>query len=264
MNKKLIGVAVAGLLAASAASFAADQVTESEMHYVRGLRDRSNLIAQVNQLALQKSTNASIKTFAKRTSEEYVASGKSMVEIAAKLGISGVGNMGGAPPNGGAAPNAAGGPPPGGAAQGAGGPPPTGAAGQGGQAQGGAGAQGRGNGPAARNQAVLSALEKFSGEDFDKAYLLTAIQLHEDIERNVLGEIMSPTANPQLIEWSKEFVVAYARNASTAQQLTTGQGDGNVAVPVSGSSPEAANRKGPTIEQMTPGALFGVTIGVKK
>lgn len=105
---------------------------------------------------------------------------------------------------------------------------------------------------------MIDGLSKLSGEDFDKAYLLTTLSLYEDIERNVLGELLSARSNPQLVSWSKDFVVAYARNATAAQQLSAGTGDGNPVVPATAGDP---NRKGPTADQMTPGQLFGVTIG---
>lgn len=249
---------IAGLTLLAGNSFAASQVVESEEHYVRALRDRTSLMGEVNKLALEKSTTAAIQTFAKRTSAEFEARQKGIVEIADKLGIPGVGGMGGAPPGGaGGAGGAPGGAPAGGAA-------PGGGAGPGGAAPGGAapgGGGGRGGGPGARNKAVLDALAKFSGAEFDSAYLMTIIQLHEELERNVLGEILNPTANRDLANWSKDFIVPYARDANIAQQLTTGSGDGNPSQPALANDP---NRKGPTAEQMTPGALFGVTIGVKK
>ena len=264
---------IAGLTLFAASGFAASQVVESEEHYVRALRDRTSLMGEINKLALQKSTTPAIQTFARRTSAEFDARQKEIVAIADQLGIPGVGGMGGAPPGAGGAGGAGGPPggaPPGGAA--AGGPPggaggpggpggaaPGGAGGPGGAAPGGGG--GRGGGPGARNKAVLDGLAKYSGAEFDNAYLLTMIQLHEELERNVLGEILNPTANRDLANWSKDFIVPYARDANIAQQLTTGSGDGNLMQPAQANDP---NRKGPTAEQMTPGALFGITIGVKK
>jgi hypothetical protein len=240
----------------------ASQVIESEEHYVRGLRDRTGLITQLNTLAQEKSATASIKTFAKRSSDEYVTSSKQIVEIAAKLEIAGVGNMGGAPGGARAGGDAAGGAP----GNRAGGAPNAngGAAAGAAPAAGGGGAQGRGAGPQARNKAVMDAMSALSGEAFDKAYLEKVLQLHEEIERNVLGEMLNKASNSTLVKWSGDYVIPYARNASIAQSLLTGQGDGNPPVAVSGSSPEAANRKGPTIEQMLPGQLFGITIGVVK
>ncbi|MFT3906456.1 MAG: hypothetical protein QM718_09150 [Steroidobacteraceae bacterium] len=259
----LLRFGVAGLALAASTSFAASQVTESEEHYVRALRDRTSLQSEVNKLALEKSTSAAIKTFATRTNSEFEARQKAVVAIADKLGIPGVGGMGGAPSGGAGGAGGAGGPPgaaPGGQGGGApgstaGGPPGGGAQGAAGGA-GGAGG-GRGGGPGARNKAVLDALGKFSGEEFDRAYLLVTLQLHEELERNVLGELLWSKANPTLAAWSKNFIIDYARDANIAQSLLTGSGDGNLVRPAAANDP---NRKGPTLDQMTPGALFGLSI----
>lgn len=250
MKKYLLPLAVTSVLAMSAQ---ASQVSESEEHYVRLLRDKTGLITQLNTLALEKSSSPAIKTFIKRMTEEYSAAGKSMVDIAAKLEISGVGGNMGTPP-------AAAGAAPGGAGMGGAAAPPAGAAPGANQAAA-AGTTNRGSGPGPRNQALLQTLQPLSGEAFDQAYLLNVVRVHEDIERNVLAEVINTKANAQLAEWSKDFVVDYARNALVAQQLLEGRGDGNPVQPAAANDP---NRKGPTVEQMQPGMLFGITIGAKK
>lgn len=268
MNKSSLSLCVAGMLALSTANVWASQVAETEEHYVRALRDKTGLIGELNKLALEKSDSAGVKTLIKRMTDEYVVSSKQIVDIAAKLEIAGVGGNMGTPPNGaggaaaggaakGAAPAGAGGPPPGGAA--------SGGAAPGGNAQGAApaaGAVNRGTGPGPKNQAIVQTLQSLTGDAFDQAYLLNLLRAHEDIERNVLAEIINTKANTKLADWSKDFIVLYARNASIIQQLLEGKGDGN---PMAfAKSADEPNRKGPTVDQAQPGLLFGVTIGVKQ
>jgi predicted outer membrane protein len=273
MNKsanKFVVTAMSGLLLATVAD--ASQVKESEEHSVRALRDKTGLITDLNKLALEKSSSAAVKTLIARMTDEYTLTSKQIVEIAAKLEISGVGGNLGAPPNGvtggatGGAPNAAGmGAAPAGAAPtGAGGSPPGaapgGAATQGAPAAAGATVN-RGTGPGPKNAAIVQSLQALSGEAFDQAYLLNVLRAHEDIERNVLAEIIDTKANAKLAEWSKDFITRYARNASIVQSMLEGKSDG---VPMTfAKSADEPNRKGPTVDQAQPGLLFGTTIGTK-
>jgi predicted outer membrane protein len=243
MNKQLLGLAMTVLLAAAAQ---ASQVKESEEHYVRALRDKTGLITDLNKLALEKSSSAAVKTLIARMTEEYALTSKQIVEIAAKLEISGVGGNMGAPPNGA-----------GGAAAGmgaaAGGPPPGATA---------VGTVNRGTGPGPKNAAIVQSLQPLAGEEFDKAWLLNVLRAHEDIERNVLAEVIDTKANAALASWSKDFIVRYARNASVIQSMLEGRSDG--ALMTFARSADEPNRKGPTVDQAQPGLLFGTTIGTLK
>jgi predicted outer membrane protein len=253
MNKYLLSLAMASVLAVSAQ---ASQVKESEEHYVRALRDKTGLITELNKLALEKSSSAAVKTLIARMTEEYTLTGKQIVDIAAKLEITGVGGNMGAPPNGvpggaaGGAPNAAG--------MGA---APAGAGAPGGPPAAAGGAVNRGTGPGPKNAAIVQSLQALSGEAFDQAYLLNVLRAHEDIERNVLAEIIDTKANAKLAEWSRDFITRYARNASIVQSMLEGRSDGTPAVFAKDAN--EPNRKGPTVDQAQPGLLFGTTIGAK-
>lgn len=221
MSKKVIMLVAASLLSMSVSSFAADNVSERELHYVRGVLERSSTLGKFSQMAIEKSSNEKVKAFAKRTIDEYVAQNKSLAEVAGKLGITGAGigsGGAGAPPSGGAA---ASGPPNGAAPRAAAAGAPAG--GPPGAQPGGAGGSAAGSGPAGKAQAIVAQLQKASGEEFDNLYLLRAIQYHEDIERNMIGEIMTETANPELLKWSKANIATYIKNAKSAQALVFGE-----------------------------------------
>jgi len=256
---KTVKIGLAVVSAAVLAGAVHASVLESELHYARRLRDKTNLITQVDKLALTKSDSDAIKAFATGDINDVAADEQALFAKAVALQMPGVamgaGFPNGAPPGGGA-----GGPPPGGGAGG----PPGGGGGPGGPPGGGRGpgGGGRGNGPGAANALVIAGLSKLSGADFDKAYLEEIVTISEDVERNILGEISLPGTNAELQAFSKTFVIPWAKNAAAAQRLLSGQANpyGVRAGGAGGPGGATFDKNGYYAGVLPAGELFGTVI----
>ena len=258
-TKVKIGLAVVGAVVLAGAAQAS--VLESELHYARRLRDKTNLITMVDQLALKKSSNAAIQAFANGDIADVAADEQALFAKAVALQMPGVAMDAGFPR--GTPPGGAGGPPGGGAGGppggGGGGPPGGGAGGPPGGRPGGGG---RGNGPGAANALVIAALSKLSGADFDQAYLQEVVTISEDVERNILGELALPGTNPELQDFSKSFVIPWAKNAAAAQRLLSGQANpyGVRAGGAGGPGGATFDKNGHYAGVLPAGELFGTVI----
>lgn len=233
MRKMQLGLMAASAMLAAGACHAS--VLESELHYARRLRDKTNLITMVDQLAIGRSGDAAIKSFAAGDMADVKTDEQALFAKAVALQMPGVAMGPGAPGGGG-------GPPPG---AGPGGPP----------------GRGRGNGPGAANALVMAALKKLPDDAFDKAYLDEVIVISEDVERNVLGEISLPGANSDLAAFSKTYVITWAKNAAAAQRLLSGQPN-PYGAPAGGPGPGAAtfDKNGYYAGVLPAGELFGTVI----
>lgn len=222
------------LLGAACLAQAADNYSETETHVMRGISERQNTMGRWSAMAAQKGSTELVRTFAQRDLDEHAKLNVEVRELAAKIGIAGVGVGGPGGPGGpggtggpGGPGGAPGGAPPGGANPAAGGPPPGGAGGP----PGGPRAGGGGGGPSSYANRYTAQLEKLTGADFDEMYLLRALQYHEDLERTVNGEIRDGV-NPELIAWSKAHVKTYENHAQLIQRMLYGEVTG---IPATGA-----------------------------
>lgn len=190
------------LLAASAV------MTDYETHFVRGLAQRQSAQMELDNLALQKGSTELVKGFAQSDIEVHTEGRDSIIATGKQLDA--WGPNGAEPPGPGAM--RPGGPPPGAPPPG-GGPP-------------GAGPPGAGPPGANIKDLFTDALKSSSGADFDRLYLLVSILQHEEMLRAIDMEIETPSANAQLVTWSKAHQEAFRRQARHLQKLLRGEGDG--------------------------------------
>ncbi len=256
ISRMLAGVALAAIPTLVLA--AVPSITDNEEHVFRGFFDRQSGIIALDRVALEKGS-ADVKTFAQSELDMISKFASDLGKLGDKFGLitrgmtSGggspklgqgmtrgfaelpadatwfsksqfsnplaMGDMGGgaAPPAGGAP---AGAPPAGAAPQGAG---PG--AGPGGAAPGGAGGMGAGGGPQQNRYDYDAAdLQKLSGKDFDKQYLLRVAVAHNAILRHVSSSISESGANPDLVEFSKSALKTIAQQNQKIESLLSGQG----------------------------------------
>jgi predicted outer membrane protein len=188
-----------GLAAAMPLAMAADNYSDTETHVMRGISERQNTMGRWSALAAEKGSTEMVRRLARLDMDEHAKLNIEVRDLAAKIGISGVGM--GAP----------------GGAPGAGGPP-----GAAGGAPGGARAGGGGGGPNSYASKYSAQLAALSGEAFDEMYLLRALQYHEDLERTLSAEIRDGV-NPELIAWSKANIKNYEAHSATIQRALYGE-----------------------------------------
>lgn len=262
--------ASAMLAAMPALVLAAPPITDNEEHVFRGFFDRQSGIVPVHKLALEKGST-DVKTFAQSELDMIGKLATDLAKLGDKFGLitrgmkagdpspklgqgttrgfdtlpegaswysKGVnplgGGMPGMPPAAtGAAPQVA---PAGGAPQGA---APAGAAGMGAAPAGGGNRQ-------TRYDYDLAALQKLSGAEFDKAYLLRVSIAHNAMIRHVSNELNEAGANADLTAFAKSSLKTLAQQNSKIESLLSGQGLGNGppgsaagAAPQGGAAPAA-------------------------
>jgi hypothetical protein len=253
MKHAVVGLALAMSLALSGAAMAIDGVSEPEIHLARGLADRTNLLLAVNDLAAEKSSNPNIRAFAAKMSEQYAAALTEFSKQATAVGISNVAPARGMQPAGGApAPM----PPEATQANGPGGGPSDGMGGDG-MGSGGAGGPPGGAGGVNPKEKMINLVKdrisQYKGTQFDELYLLTALQVTENIERQILAEVMTPSSNKVLLDASKKYIQPFAENAILMQEMLTRTGIEKVPEQPGKTNAEARSR-------LSTGDLFGISI----
>jgi hypothetical protein len=269
MKRAFVGLAAAMSLVLSGTAMAVDGVSEPEIHLVRGIADKTNLLLAVTDLAAEKSSNANIRAFAAKMAEQYAAALTEFSKQATSVGIANIAPPRGAQPAGGAP-----GPMPPEATQGAGpaGAPPSGSApgnapagangpgsngmGAGGPPGGAGGPGGPGGGVNPKEKMInllKDRISQFQGTQFDEVYLLTALQVTENLERQVMAEVMTPTSNKVLLDASKKYIQPFAENAILMQEMLTRSGVDKVPEQPGKANAEARSR-------LSIGDLFGISI----
>ncbi|MGC3981064.1 MAG: DUF4142 domain-containing protein [Steroidobacteraceae bacterium] len=268
MSKLSCLLAGAMLVAIPTFALAAPAITDNEEHVFRGFFDRQSGIVPVHKLALEKGS-ADVKTFAQSELDMISSFATDLSKLADKFGLitrgmkagdaspklgqgttrgfdklpddgatwfsKGVNPLSGGMPGmptaaaGGAAPQ-------GGAPAGA---PPAGAAPGGAPAGMGAAPAGGGN-RQTRYDYDLADLQKLSGADFDKAYLLRVSIAHNAQIRHISNELSEPGANADLINFAKASLKTLAAQNSKIESLLSGQGLGRAPGGEGGAAPGGA------------------------
>lgn len=227
---------------------AVEGVSEAEIHYARGFADKTNALLSVNDLAAEKSSNQNIRAFAAKMSDQYAAALTEFSKQAASVGITNIAPARGMQPAGGAPmpmpPEAQGMGAPAGDAMG--GPPGDGM----GAGPGGAGGV---NPKEVLHNTLKARISQFKDKQFDEVYLLTVLQITENIERQVMAEFMMPTSNKVLLDASKKYIQPFAENAILIQQMLQRSGVDKVPEQPGLKDMEARGR-------LSIGDLFGLTI----
>lgn len=245
LSRMLAGAALATIPALVFA--AVPTISDTEEHVFRGFFDRQSGIIALDRVALEKGS-ADVKTFAQSELDMISGFAKQLGVLGDKFGLVTRGmTAGGASPKLGQGMTRGFAELPEGATwfskgqfsnplamgdmgMGAGAAPaagaPQSAAPAGGAPGGAAGGMGAGGGGAAQNRYDYDAadLQKLSGKDFDKQYLLRVSIAHNAILRHVSGEINEAGANPELVEFAKTALKTIAQQNSKIESLLSGQG----------------------------------------
>jgi len=88
------------------------------------------------------------------------------------------------------------------------------------------------------------------------------VVISEDVERNILGELELPGTNTELGDFSKSFVIPWAKNAAAAQRLLSGQANpyGVRAGGAGGPGGATFDKDGHYAGVLPGGELFGTVI----